>query len=105
MRTPSVLVTGRRGTPGNRQATREVVEDAADAPLVEPGPGCNLAYPETVPPQPDDLVVSRRAGPEDAFPELSALGLLTGPGLLRVRQASRRGVVQGLLPLHGQPVF
>ena len=68
------------------QPPRQRTEDAADAPLVHARPCRDLAHPVAVHPQPDDLVMSRRAGAKDIFPDLAALCFLAGPGLGRVTQ-------------------
>src|SRR4051812_35379585 len=60
----------------DRQPARELVEDSADAPLVHSRPCRDLAHPVAVHPQPDDLMMSRRAGAQDIFPDFAALRYL-----------------------------
>src|SRR5262245_2862970 len=67
--------------PGDGQAPRQVVEDPADAPLVEAGAGGDLRELHPLALEAKDLAVLRRALLEHPLPELAALGDLAGAGL------------------------
>src|ERR1700712_5164993 len=62
MPAPSAILVRREDRPAfcDREATRQVVEDAAHAPLVQARARGDLAHLVAVHPQPDDLVMRGR---------------------------------------------
>ncbi len=87
------------------EPTGQVVEDAADAPLMEARPCGDLVDPEPFHPQSHDLPVSRRTRPVDLLPELASLRHLARPGQVGLRQVARLGLDEGLLPLQAGAVL
>ena len=78
------------GSARDGQPPGQLVEDPANAPLVQSGPPGDLGVGQPLPLEDQDLAVGRRAFVEHPLPELVLLGDLAGPRLLGAGQVRPR---------------
>ena len=86
---PRAVRGGARSPSRNGQPSRQVIEDAPDASLVQTRPRGDLGQRKSLPLQLQDLAVARRALFQHPLPEFVPLGDLAGPRL------DRPGAVHG----------